>query len=111
MFSLVGMPPFGGFFAKLMIFKSLVDAAAIHWSMWVILAVGGLNTVFSLFYYLRVLNVMYLTPRPEEAPPVEIPFNPVGAYVLLVTVPVLLLGLFPSVINLTANQVATSLFR
>ena len=109
LFSLVGMPPFGGFFAKLIIFNSLLVAGDVHWSMWAVLAVGGLNTVFSLFYYLRVLNVMYLVPRPEGAQPVEIPFNPVGAYVLLVTVPVLLLGFFPFLINLTANEVATVL--
>jgi NADH-quinone oxidoreductase subunit N len=111
MFSLVGMPPFGGFFAKLIIFSSLLDAGYVHWSMWAVLAVGGLNTVFSLFYYLRVLNVMYLVPRPEDAKPVEIPFNPVGAYVLLVSVPVLLLGFFPFLVNLRANKVATDLFH
>ena len=60
LFSLVGMPPFGGFFAKLMIFKSLVDAGYGHWSMWAVLAVGGLNTVFSLVYYIRVLKTMYI---------------------------------------------------
>jgi NADH-quinone oxidoreductase subunit N len=109
LFSLVGMPPFGGFFAKLIIFNSLLDAGYVHWSMWAVLAVAGLNTVFSLFYYIRVLKVMYLTPRPEDALSVEVPFNPVGAYVLLVTVPVLLLGFFPFLVNLTANEVATVL--
>ena len=114
MFSLVGMPPFGGFFAKLMIFKSLVDAAAIHWSMWVILAVGGLNTVFSLFYYLRVLKTMYITPRPEGARPFKSEFLPVGAYVLMVSSPVLMTGFFPWIpdsLSRTANEVAQVLFH
>jgi len=109
LFSLVGMPPFGGFFAKLIIFNSLLVAGDVHRSMWAVLAVGGINTVFSLFYYIRVLKVMYLTPRPESAPQFEIPFNPIGAYVLLVSVPVLLLGFYPSVIEVTANNVAKAL--
>jgi NADH-quinone oxidoreductase subunit N len=95
LFSLVGMPPFGGFTGKLMIFKSLVDAASVHWSMWALLIVGGTNTVFSLIYYLRVLNAMYITPRPEGARPFKFDFLPAGAYVVMVTAPVLLTGFFP----------------
>jgi NADH-quinone oxidoreductase subunit N len=112
LFSLIGMPPFGGFFAKLMIFKSLIDAAAVHWSMWALLVVGGTNTVFSLIYYLRVLNTMYITPRPEGARPLKFDFLPAGAYVVMVTAPVLLTGFFPYFpdrLSRTANDVATML--
>jgi NADH-quinone oxidoreductase subunit N len=112
LFSLVGMPPFGGFFAKLMIFKSLVDAGYVNPFMWVVLAIGGLNTVFSLIYYLRVLNTMYITPRPEGARPVRFDFLPVGAYVILVTAPVLMTGFFPIIpdrLSDTANYVARML--
>ena len=97
LFSLVGLPPFGGFFAKLMIFKSLLDAGWVHWSMWAVLAIGGLNTVFSLFYYVRVLRVMYLVPRSAEARPwPEMPFPQlINAYVLIVVLPVLFTGFWP----------------
>ncbi|MBT6154812.1 MAG: NADH-quinone oxidoreductase subunit N [Planctomycetaceae bacterium] len=112
LFSLVGMPPFGGFFAKLMIFKSLVDAGYANPFMWVVLAIGGLNTVFSLIYYLRVLNAMYIVPRPEGSPRVKFDFLPAGAYVVMVTLPVLLTGFFPYFpdrLSDTASRVANML--
>ena len=113
LFSLVGMPPFGGFFAKLMIFNSLVRAAAVHWSMWVILVIGGLNTVFSLFYYLRVLKAMFIAPRPDGARPCEISAWP-NTYVFVVSLPVLLFGVyhvFMEGMSQTANDVASVLIR
>lgn len=109
LFSLVGMPPFGGFFAKLMIFKSLVDAGYGHWSMWAVLAVGGLNTVFSLVYYIRVLKTMYINPRAEGAPRLSFEFFPSGAFVVLVSAPVLMTGFFPIIpdrLSRTAHDVA-----
>lgn len=109
MFSLVGLPPFGGFFGKMIIFASLYEAGSVHWAMWAILGVAGLNTVFSLFYYVRVLKVMFMSPRPETARPVVISMFPLGAYVLLVSAPALLLGLYPAAVNLTANHVASFL--
>jgi NADH-quinone oxidoreductase subunit N len=112
LFSLVGMPPFGGFFAKLMIFKSVLDAGYGHWSMWAVLAIGGLNTVFSLVYYIRVLKVMYIDPRAEGAPALQFEFFPSGAYVVLVSAPVLMTGFFPVIpdrLSQTANDVATML--
>jgi len=112
LFSLVGMPPFGGFLAKLMIFSSLVEAGYGHWSMWAVLAVGGLNTVFSLVYYIRVLKTMYITPRAENAPPLRFEFFPSGAFIALVTAPVLMTGFFPIIpdrLSRTAHDVATML--
>ena len=110
MFSLVGLPPFGGFFAKLVVFSSLFQAGNIHWSMWAVLAIGGLNTVFSLFYYLRVLNAMFIAKRPDDARPANILFADSSAkYVLLVTLPVLLFGICPPLmqgLSQTANTVA-----
>ena len=115
MFSLIGIPPMGGFFAKLIIFVSLFNAGWIHWSMWVILAIAGLNTVFSLFYYLRVLNAMFLTPRPDGARRAEIPVNSAyGAYVLMVSLPILFFGIVPwfmEGLSQTANNVSAVLIR
>jgi NADH-quinone oxidoreductase subunit N len=115
LFSLVGIPPFGGFVAKLMVFYSLVQAAAVHWSMWVIFVIGGLNTVFSLFYYLRVLKAMFFESRPEGARPADIPFNSrPAAYVLVISLPVLLLGFVGPLIqglSETAHNVASVLIR
>jgi len=113
MFSLIGAPPFGGFVGKLMIFNSLVEAAAVHWSMWVVLAIGGLNVVFGLFYYLRVLNAMFLQARPEGAPIANVGLQSAqGVYVLMVSVPVLLFGIAPGLmegLSRTAGSVAAVL--
>ena len=66
--SLIGLPPLAGFVAKFLIFSSLVKAIASTAEsplMLAILVVGGINTVISLFYYLRVLKVMTFDPLPE----------------------------------------------
>jgi NADH-quinone oxidoreductase subunit N len=111
LFSLIGMPPTGGFFAKWIIFWSLFQAGYVHWIMWAILVIGGLNTVIALFYYLRVLKAMFLAPRPLGARRVEAPFMPVGVYTLMVSVPVLALGIFVDQLSRTAHGVAAVLIR
>jgi NADH-quinone oxidoreductase subunit N len=111
MFSLVGIPPFGGFVGKLMIFNSLVVAADVHWFMWVVLVFGGLNTVFSLFYYVRVLKAMFIEPRPEGARIARVPWgSPTAWYTLVVSVPALLLGVAVGWLSNVAYGVATVLF-
>jgi NADH-quinone oxidoreductase subunit N len=55
MFSLAGMPPFGGFFAKFMIFRGAVDQGHVLAAV-----LGILTSVASLYYYLRVVVAMYM---------------------------------------------------
>jgi NADH-quinone oxidoreductase subunit N len=96
--SLIGLPPLAGFVSKFLVFSSLVQAisaGAERPLMLVLLVVGGLNTVISLFYYLRVLKVMTFDPPPAERameafPLVSLP----GAVVTALAVPVVALGLF-----------------
>lgn len=115
LFSLVGMPPFGGFFAKLIIFASLFQAGTVHWAMWLILGIAGLNTVFSLFYYIRVLKAMFLRPRAEGSRRVDFQTDALPSYyVLMVTLPVLLLGcvnVFMNGLSETAQSVASVFFQ
>lgn len=98
LFSLIGMPPFGGFVAKFMIFASVYKAAQLHWAMYVVLAVGGLNTVFSLFYYLRIVKAMVLEERPADAPRISLP-GMESSYVCVLAAIVLLLGVVPSLMT------------
>lgn len=107
LFSLIGLPPFGGFFAKLVIFSSLMQAGYIHWLMWAVLVVGGLNTVFSLFYYVRILKAMFISPRPEMARRADEAW-PTRWYVLIVTAPVLLAGIKIDVLSALAGGVAST---
>jgi len=112
LFSLVGIPPLGGFVGKLFVFASLFDAGFVHPAMWGILAIGGLNTVFSLFYYLRVLKTMFLFERPAGARPVRVPmWSTAGVFVLLVTVPLIWpLGLHVQLVSRVARSAALALF-
>jgi NADH-quinone oxidoreductase subunit N len=112
MFSLVGLPPFGGFFAKLLIFMAVFKAGYLHWIMWALLAIAGLNTVFSLFYYVRVLKAMFINASPEDRRPLRTP-GVVGAYVALITIPIFLLGAstLQDRLTRTAEVVAQVLFQ
>jgi len=86
--SLTGLPPTVGFIGKLYLFAALLDSG------WVWLAVvAALNTVISLYYYVRIFRNMYL--RPDENPGEPIKLGAVQMATLLVlVVPVLLLGLY-----------------
>lgn len=96
--SLIGIPPLGGFFAKWMIFAAVYKAAQFHWAMYLVLAAAGLNTIFSLFYYVRIMKAMFMEDRPADARDVPLP-GMEGSYVVLLGVMVVLLGVFPALAN------------
>jgi NADH-quinone oxidoreductase subunit N len=55
--SLAGMPPTGGFFGKFLVFKTAMEAAD-RTLVWLVI-IGVLNSVISIFYYLRIVMAMY----------------------------------------------------
>ena len=61
LFSLAGIPPLAGFFAKFYIFKSVLEQ-----SMYFLAIVGLLSTVVAAFYYLRIIKVMYFDKEKEK---------------------------------------------
>ncbi len=67
MFSLAGVPPLFGFFAKLMVLKAVIDAG----QMWLAI-VAIVFAIIGLYYYLRVVKVMYFD-KPDEAGPLALP--------------------------------------
>ncbi len=109
LFSLVGLPPMGGFWAKLVIFSAVFKATAVHWVMWGVLGAGAINTVFSLFYYIRILKAMYIKSRPAGARSVRYELFPVGVFVLMLCLPVLGLGILPQRFTATFHEVANVL--
>jgi NADH-quinone oxidoreductase subunit N len=64
MFSLVGLPPLAGFTAKLYVLWALINSGS-WW--WILVAVIAVNTVLSLYVYVRVIRAMYLVPTEEPA--------------------------------------------
>ena len=107
LFSLVGLPPLGGFVAKFFVLAPVWEAASLHWSMGALVGFALLNTVFSLFYYLRIPVAMFMEDRPEDAR-VARPQATEHAFILLLTVPILLLGISPLIGKLSqaAQRVA-----
>ena len=95
--SLIGLPPLAGFVAKFLVFSSLVQASTMTAErplMLLLLVIGGINTVISLFYYLRVLKVMIFD-EPADGRYVEpsaVSFD--GGLITALALPVIVLGVF-----------------
>ena len=62
--SLAGIPPTGGFVAKLVLLRAAVDAR-----LWALSIVAVLTVVIGMFYYLRLVVAMYFRPAREGEPP------------------------------------------
>jgi len=60
LFSLAGIPPLAGFFAKFYIFMAVIEQ-----SMYFLAVVGLLSTVIAAFYYLRIIKIIYFDPEKE----------------------------------------------
>lgn len=65
--SLGGIPPMGGFFAKVLVFSAAVEADLVWLAV-----VGVLNAVVGLYYYLTVLKVVYLYRQEGDEAPLPI---------------------------------------
>ena len=103
--SLGGFPPFAGFVAKWYVFTAAVRAGQYSLAI-----VGVLTSVVSVFFYLRIIVMMYMADQGEKAPvPPPLPRTALAA--LCVSVALLLyLGVLPTrVLELAARSV-TSLF-
>jgi NADH-quinone oxidoreductase subunit N len=61
LFSLAGIPPLAGFFAKFYVFKAVLEQ-----SMYFLAIVGLLSTVVAAFYYLRIIKIIYFDKEKEK---------------------------------------------
>jgi NADH-quinone oxidoreductase subunit N len=97
--SLAGIPPTGGFIAKVGVFTAAVDAGA-----WWLALVGVLASVVAVFFYLRVIVAMYMRPSslPDEDP-AGWPRAVVGA----LAVGVLVVGVVPGVLAGVIEEAAS----
>jgi len=61
LFSLAGIPPMAGFFAKFYIFMAVIES-----QMYLLAIIGLLTTVISAFYYIRIIKVIYFD-KPKKS--------------------------------------------
>ena len=61
LFSLAGIPPLAGFFAKFYIFLAVIEQ-----SMYFLAVIGLLSTVVAAYYYLRIIKIIYFDPEKEN---------------------------------------------
>lgn len=105
--SLLGVPPLVGFAAKFQIFRVLFEAGqdygqlnqtGLAFTMYALLIIAGINSVFSLVYYIKVLKVMIIEKPIEEMEgkePEQLPVTPSAAfYATILSAMIFLLGIF-----------------
>ncbi len=86
--SLTGLPPTAGFIAKLYLFLALVNSKMI-----VIAVIALLNTVVSVYYYMRVMKYLFLDSSEKEVQPFGVNI-PNLILLLILVIPTILLGIY-----------------
>jgi NADH-quinone oxidoreductase subunit N len=86
--SLTGLPPTAGFIGKLYLFAALINAKMIWLAV-----IGAINSVISLYYYVRVFRNMFLRDAEGETAPLAYSFAD-NLFLLIFLVPTLILGLY-----------------
>jgi NADH-quinone oxidoreductase subunit N len=93
--SLAGVPPAGGWFAKLAVFRSVLDAGT-PWAI-ALGVIAALNSVIAAFYYFNIAREMWVMPPPDEdRAPIRVP-TALGAALGITVVVVLVVGIFPGI--------------
>jgi len=92
LFSLAGIPPLAGFFAKFYVFTAVIEQ-----KMYVLAIIGLLTTVISAFYYLRIIKIIYFDDSAISFDPVK---NSVAKLSVLISCAILItFFLYPAVLN------------
>ena len=102
LFSLAGVPPLAGFFAKFYVFL-----AAIHAGLYALAVIGVLLSVVGAYYYLRIVKIMYFDAPAERFEPMD---TPLAAVLGVTGLFILLYFIYPAPLVACAGAAATSLF-
>tara|TARA_B100001741_G_scaffold285587_1_gene261875 strand:- start:591 stop:1787 length:1197 start_codon:yes stop_codon:yes gene_type:complete len=99
LFSLAGIPPLAGFFAKFYIFMAVIEQ-----SMYFLAIVGLLSTVIAAFYYLRLIKIIYFD-KPKEKYETD---HTIGLKVTLAisTGMLILYFIYPGLLNEMVSRIA-----
>jgi len=98
LFSLAGIPPLAGFFAKFYVFMSVIEQ-----SMYFLGIVGLLSTVIAAFYYLRIIKVIYFDEEGEKYDTDHSVWLKIS--LTLSTLLILLYFIFPSILVETVSRI------
>lgn len=96
--SLTGLPPTAGFIGKLFIFSAVINAGY----LW-LAVIGVLNSVVSLYYYVKIFKNMYLKDVESQKPALEYT-APSLVLLMIFAIPTLIFGIFYSPIVDWANN-------
>jgi NADH-quinone oxidoreductase subunit N len=102
LFSLAGIPPLAGFFAKWYVF-----VAAIKANLFTLAVIGVLTSVVGAYYYIAVVKTMYFDEPAGQVDPVRVE---VGAVVAVAAAFNILFALFAGPVVSVASAAAKSLF-
>jgi NADH-quinone oxidoreductase subunit N len=102
LFSLAGIPPLAGFFAKFYVF-----AAAINAGLFTLAVLGVLSSVVGAYYYLTIVKVMYFDEPAGAIPGMRTELRTVLAFAGLFNI---LFAVYPSPLVSAASAAAKSLF-
>ncbi len=86
--SLTGLPPTAGFIGKLYVFTSVVNAGYIWLAV-----IGVINSVISLYYYVRIIRNMYLRDIESQKTAINVSTQAL-ILLLLLAIPTLVLGVY-----------------
>lgn len=90
MFSMAGIPPFIGFYAKIVVLEEVISAGFV----WLAI-IGVVTAVMGAFYYLRVVKVMYFD-HPESDVALQATTREMAVAVSVFSLALLVLGLMPA---------------
>jgi NADH-quinone oxidoreductase subunit N len=93
LFSLAGIPPLAGAWAKIFMFRAVLDAGT-GWAV-ALGVVAAVNSVIALFYYAAIARQMWMSPVPDgDRTPIKVPTSLVTALGITVAV-VVVVGVYP----------------
>lgn len=110
LFALAGIPPLSGFWSKVILFSSAIDASQVAdqgWMVWLAIA-GILNSALSLYYYARVVKYMFVDEGASKEK-LKIPLSMAVAIAICVIATVVI-GIWPEPVVNLCEQAARTLF-
>jgi NADH-quinone oxidoreductase subunit N len=105
LFALSGIPPFIGFTAKFVVFRAAVNEGFVWLAV-----IGVVNSLISVFYYVRVIFILYMRPLPERRPDYGFSFA-ICAAASVAALGTLLLGIYPTAVLAAAQSAILGLAR